>query len=146
VSIPSGPGGIFPVPNPWLQDNSYSQEVNDLARKIQENTEKQQIAIGANSNTVASVGLTGLYAGTWTGYTGHGGLHAVLREEGRDRGDGRRGHDQRGNFPARPDDAHDARWVPAREHRAVPVHRGGRRRHDPPTTGVVIVEVAATGV
>jgi hypothetical protein len=50
MSIPSGPGGLFPIPNTWLEDNTYDPQLNDAMRKVRENFEKMQIAVGSNSH------------------------------------------------------------------------------------------------
>jgi hypothetical protein len=141
VSIPSGPGGIFPLPNAWLQDNAYPPQLNDLARRIQENMEKLQVGVGANSNTVASVGLTGLYAGTWTGYTGTAGFTPYYTKRSGIVAMGG-AVTNGGNFIAGQTMlTMPAGFRPASTEQFSCIAVGGG-----PTTGIAIVQVAATGV
>jgi hypothetical protein len=56
MSIPSGPGGMFPIPNGWLEDNAYDPKLNDAMRKVRENFEKFQIGLGSQGSTRVSSG------------------------------------------------------------------------------------------
>jgi len=153
VSIPQLPGGQFPLPEQWLpggtdpEGRPFSPELQAAMTLVQKNMERISLGIGSNTNTIAPTALTGLYSTTWTDYTGTAGFTPYYgKRSGLVFMGGAVTKSPTTTFPgsAQTMFTMPAGFRPASTEQYLQLAVGGAG--GAPTTGAVIIQIAATGV
>jgi hypothetical protein len=141
----SAGNGSYPLPAPYFPDFARRfddpKQRLDFFQQLQDNFERLQLQVGSNADTSAPSPLTGLYAGTWGPYTGTAGFTPYYSKKagivvmGGAVTNG-------GNFVAgQTMMTMPVGFRPASTEQYPALGVGGG-----PTTGIAIVQVAATGV